>query len=210
MEGIYIYRSDRLILFGGWINIIRKNPKLQLARLKVEIGNKVDHLLHLNVAKSSISIPYDLKRSFYREIISLQSEAKKEFHNYGLHILTNKQTGQTDKLYTKVATNRGVLLTINNDFKLLKSLKENLNQEQISLLNIILKITTNLINTIRQVDEIEVINNQKNTTDISDLKIAISELKKLGLSVESIKSQLLQNIGIDISDIPEEISEILN
>ena len=210
MEGIYIYRSDRLILFGGWINIIRKNPKLQLARLKVEIGNKVDHLLHLNVAKSSISIPYDLKRSFYREIISLQSEAKKEFHNYGLHILTNKQTGQTDKLYTKVATNRGVLLTINDDFKLLKSLKENLNQEQISLLNIILKITTNLINTIRQVDEIEVINNQKNTTDINDLKIAISKLKKLGLSVESIKSQLLQNIGIDISDIPEAISEILN
>ena len=93
---------------------------------------------------------------------------------------------------------------------MLKSLKENLNQEQISLLNIILKITTNLINTIRQVDEIEVINNQKNTTDINDLKIAISELKKLGLSVESIKSQLLQNIGIDISDIPEEISEILN
>ena len=92
----------------------------------------------------------------------------------------------------------------------MKSLKESLNQEQISLLNIILKITTNLINTIRQVDEIEVINNQKNTTDINDLKIAISELKKLGLSVESIKSQLLQNIGIDISDIPEEISEILN
>ena len=92
----------------------------------------------------------------------------------------------------------------------MKSLKENLNQEQISLLNIILKITTNLINTIRQVDEIEVINNQKNTTDINDLKIAISKLKKLGLSVESIKSQLLQNIGIDISDIPEEISEILN
>lgn len=210
MEGIYIYRSDRLILFGGWNNIIKKSPKLQLARLKVEIGNKVDHLLHLNVAKSSINIPYDLKISFYREIVNLQNEAKKEYHNYGLQILTNKQVGQVEKLYTKVATNKGVLLAINQDFKLLKSLKETLTKEQNSILNIILKITTNVINTIRQVDEVEVISNQKNTTDINDIKIAIIELKKIGLSIESIKMQLLQNIGIDIKNLPEEISELLN
>jgi hypothetical protein len=209
MEGIYIYRSDRLILFGGWNSIIKKNPKLQLARLRVEIGNRVDHLVHLNVAKSSINIPYDLKRSFYREIVNLQIEAKKEYHNYGLQMLANKQVGQIEKLYTKVATNRGVLLTINEDFKLLKSLKESLNKEQNSILNIILKITTNLINTIRQVDEVEVISNQNNTTDINDLKIAIIELKKLGLTNESIKTQLLQNIGFNIKNIPTEIAELI-
>lgn len=210
MEGIYIYRSDRLILFGGWNNIIRKNPKLQLARLKVEIGNRVDHLLHLNVAKSSINIPYDLKRSFYREIVNLQTEAKKEYHNYGIQVLTNKQIGQVEKLFSKVATNKGVLLVVNDEFKLLKSFKESLTKEQKSIFNIILKITTNLINTIRLVDEVEIISNQKNTTDINDLRVAIIELKKLGLSIESIKIQILQNIGIDIKNLPDQISELLN
>jgi hypothetical protein len=75
---------------------------------------------------------------------------------------------------------------------------------------VILKITTNVINTIRQVEDVEVISNQKNTTDFYDLKIAIIELKNIGLSIESIKTQLLQNIGIDIKNLPDEISELLN
>ncbi|MEA1972532.1 MAG: ATP-binding protein, partial [Candidatus Cloacimonadota bacterium] len=33
MEGIYIYRANRIILFGGWNNLIKKVPRLQLARL---------------------------------------------------------------------------------------------------------------------------------------------------------------------------------
>lgn len=60
MEGIYIYRADRLILFGGWNGLIKKSPRLQLARLQVEIGNNADHLLHLNVAKSQVIIPLQL------------------------------------------------------------------------------------------------------------------------------------------------------
>ena len=60
MEGIYIYRADRIILFGEWLGVIKKGPRLQLARLRVEVGNSVDHLLHLNVAKSQVVIPPDL------------------------------------------------------------------------------------------------------------------------------------------------------
>ena len=69
MEGLYIYRADRLILFGGWNGLIKKMPRLQLGRLKIDIGNKVDHLFHLNVAKSQINIPHDLKSAFLRAIV---------------------------------------------------------------------------------------------------------------------------------------------
>src|SRR5690606_14565978 len=34
LEGIYIYRANRIILFGGWSGLIRKSANLQLARLK--------------------------------------------------------------------------------------------------------------------------------------------------------------------------------
>ena len=35
MEGIYIYRADRIIIFGGWNGLIKKAPRLQLARLRL-------------------------------------------------------------------------------------------------------------------------------------------------------------------------------
>ena len=82
MEGIYVYRSDRLILFGGWKGLIKKTPKLQLARLMVDVGNNVDHLLHLNVDKSKIEIPFELRNAFLRVIAELKKEAEKEFHNH--------------------------------------------------------------------------------------------------------------------------------
>ena len=64
MEGIYIYRANRLILFGTWNGLIKKSPRLQLGRLKVDIGNSVDHLFHLNVAKSQIQVPHELREAF--------------------------------------------------------------------------------------------------------------------------------------------------
>ncbi len=84
MEGIYIYRANRLILFGGWNGLIRKAPRLQLARLQVEVGNSADHLLHLNVAKSQVIIPHELKNAFKSYIDDLKLEAEREFFNKGI------------------------------------------------------------------------------------------------------------------------------
>src|SRR5690606_4026712 len=84
MEGLYIYRSDRIILFGGWNGIVKKAPRLQLARLRVEVGNSVDHLLHLNVAKSRIVVPHELRNAFEDYIQELKIEAEREYYNRGI------------------------------------------------------------------------------------------------------------------------------
>lgn len=210
MEGVYIYRADRLILFGGWNGIIKKMPRLQLARLKVEIGNKADHLFHLNVAKSQINIPYDLKPAFLRAIILLKNEAQKEYYNFGIKSFATKTKNEERQLYNRVATNKGVLLTINNEFPLLKSLKETLSKEQIADFNFILKITSTLLNKVRQVDNVE-LTGDKEKDGISNDEIikSIKKLFELGYQKEQIKKDILPNIGI-INNIPDEISILLN
>ena len=86
MEGMFFYRQGRLISYGGWNGVIRKEQKLQLARLKVELGNRVDHLLHLNVAKSRVIIPHDLHSAFLTYASELKAEATKSSIIAGLGV----------------------------------------------------------------------------------------------------------------------------
>jgi hypothetical protein len=210
MEGLYIYRADRLILFGGWNDLIKKMPRLQLGRLKIEIGNKVDHLFHLNVAKSQINIPHDLKNSFLRAIVDLKNEAQKEFFNYGLKTFKQRPSELNSELFYKTATSKGVLLRINDEFSLLKSLKSSLNNKQKAELNFILKMSSNLINKVRQVDNVEITGNaEKDGISIDEIVKSITELLNLGLSKEQIKKDILPNLGIKVN-AHEEISNLLN
>lgn len=210
MEGLYIYRAERLILFGGWNGLIKKMPRLQLGRLKIDIGNKVDHLFHLNVAKSQINIPHDLKSSFLRAIVDLKTEAQKEFFNHGLKTFNKKPSEHSCELFYKTASNKGVLLRINDEFPLLKSLKSSLNNKQKAELNFILKMSSNLINKVRQVENIEITGNEeKDGISIDEIVKSITELLNLGLSKEQIKKDILPNLGVK-TNVHEEISNLLN
>lgn len=210
MEGLYIYRADRLILFGGWNGLIKKMPRLQLGRLKIDIGNKVDHLFHLNVAKSQINIPHDLKSAFLRAIVDLKTEAQKEFFNHGLKSFKQRPTEHSSELFYKTATNKGVLLRINEEFPLLKSLKSSLNSNQKAELNFILKMSSNLINKVRQVDNIQITGDtEKDGISTVEIVKSIKELLNLGLTKEQIKKDILPNLGLK-DNLTEEISNLLN
>jgi hypothetical protein len=210
MEGLYIYRADRLILFGGWNGLIKKMPRLQLGRLKIDIGNKVDHLFHLNVAKSQINIPHDLKNAFLRAIVDLKTEAQKEYFNHGLKSFKQHPTEHSSELFYKIATNKGVLLRINDEFPLLKSLKSSLTTKQKAELNFILKMNSNLINKVRQVDNIQITGDaKKDGISIEEIVKSVKELLLLGLSKEQIKKDILPNLGLK-DNLTEEISNLLN
>lgn len=210
MEGLYIYRANRLILFGGWNGLIKKMPRLQLGRLKIDIGNKVDHLFHLNVAKSQINIPHDLKNAFLRAIVDLKTEAQKEYFNHGLKSFKQRPTQYSSKLFYKTATNKGVLLRINDEFPLLKSLKSSLNSNQKAGLNFILKMSSNLINKVRQVDNIQITGDaEKDGISTVEIVKSIKELLTLGLSKEQIKKDILPNLGLK-ENLTDEISNLLN
>ena len=112
MEGIYIYRADRLIHFGGWNGLIKKAPRLQLARLRVDIGNSVDHLLHLNVAKSQIEIPHDLTVAFEKYIDELKTQAEREFFNRGIRKFSSNHKENSVQLFERKASNKGTLLEL--------------------------------------------------------------------------------------------------
>ena len=210
MEGIYIYRADRLILFGGWNGLIKKMPRLQLARLRVDIGNKLDHLFHLNVAKSQISIPYDLKQAFLRSIVGLREEAQKEFYNSVTEKIPLKGSKETQILFNKSYSNKGAILNVNNEFPILKRLKESLNKEQITSLNFILKITTATLNSIRQIENVEIVgDNEKDGISMDEIIDSIKKLQNEGWNNEQIRKDILP-ILFSKTNLPEKVKILLN
>ena len=211
MEGIYIYRTDRLIHFGGWNGLIKKVPRLQLARLRVEVGNSVDHLLHLNVSKSQVIIPHDLVTAFEKYIEELKIEAEREFFNKGIRKFSNNRAEDNVQLFERKASNKGTLLELNNNFLLLRALRSELKKEQLTKLNLLIRMINTRINQIRQTHEEKAFVGieEKDGLSLKDLTICITELKETGLSSEHIKRDILPNLGYTEGSLPTEIMELL-
>lgn len=212
MEGIYIYRADRIILFGGWNGLIKKAPRLQLARLRVEIGNSVDHLLHLNVAKSQVVIPHDLKKAFERYIDELRIEAEKEFFNRGIKNFANNKKQNRATLFERKASNKGVLLELNSEFPLLKEIRQELTGEQAAKFNLVLKMINTSVNKIRHVhEETSFVNiEEKDGLSVNDILVSLKSLLNSGFTSEQIKKDILPGLGFEESSLPEEIKHLLN
>ncbi|HKC68171.1 MAG TPA: ATP-binding protein, partial [Bacteroidia bacterium] len=211
MEGIYIYRANRLILFGGWNGLIKKAPRLQLARLKVEVGNSVDHLLHLNVAKSQVAIPHDLITAFEKYIDELKIEAEREFYNRGIRRFSGNKKEDNAQLFEKKASNKGTLLEVNENFPLIKSLKSELNKNQLSRMNLLMRMINTRINTIRQTYEEKTFVGieEKDGLSLADLILCVNQLKESGLSSEHIKNDILPNLGFSIDSFPDQVKNLL-
>ncbi len=212
MEGLYIYRSNRLIRFGDWNGVVKKSPRLQLARLMVEVGNGVDHLLHLNVAKSQITIPYDLRQAFLRYVIILKEEAEKEYYNNTT--TTNPRIKGNKKeffLFNKIPSSKGMLLAFNEEFPLLRELRASLSGPQKGNFNLFLKTVNTSINKIRQVHEDRSFNEARDKDILSESELfnAIDNLILKGVSKSQILESIIPNLGYSFESLPSKLKTIL-
>lgn len=207
MEGIYIYRSDRLIRFGDWNGIIKKSPRMQLARLRVEVGNNVDHLLHLNVAKSQITIPHDLKQAFLRYISVLKEEAEKEYYNRGVRTFAGGKKKERSSLFVREATNKGLLLKINDEFPLLADVFSKLDKKHQTKLRAVMQMVNSSMNKIRHVHEEKSFGVQEDHLNANELLDIVESLLAGGISAEQIKESIIPSLGISYDSIPDEIKK---
>ncbi|GGZ88201.1 ATP-binding protein [Algibacter mikhailovii] len=211
MEGLYIYRADRIILFGGWNGIVKKAPRLQLARLRVEVGNSVDHLLHLNVAKSQIVVPHELRNAFEDYIQELKIDAEREYYNRGIRKFSGTKSQNHIQLFERSYSNKGSVLEVNNNFPLVKNLQESLNKKQNSQLNLLLRMINTRVNNIRHVhEEKEFLGiEEKDGLSVEELYKNILELLSSGITNEMIREEIIPHLGFSYSSLPENIKAIL-
>lgn len=70
-QGIYIYRANRLVQFGGWNGIRGIDEHTKLARASIDFDTDLDETFQINVAKMSVVLPATLKNMLERPIHDL-------------------------------------------------------------------------------------------------------------------------------------------
>jgi hypothetical protein len=213
LEGLYIYRGDRIIHFGSWNGLLKRSSNLKLARLRVDVGNLNDDLLQLNVAKSKISIPYELKIGFLKMLSKLKNEAKKEYFNHGIRnhkASTSKKN--TETLFTRYATSKGAKLELNIAYPGINIFTNSLNTDQNEEFKILLRSINTQINKMRDVvEESDFIGiEEKDQLPMSSLIKYIEKLKEQKLTKSKMIQIALTDLGYTRNNLPQEIKKLIN
>lgn len=70
-QGLYIYRANRLVQWGGWGGTRAVDEHTKLARASVDFDTDLDDAFNINVAKMRVALPPQLKQMLSRPISEL-------------------------------------------------------------------------------------------------------------------------------------------
>lgn len=80
-QGLYFYRLDRLIKWGGWEGIFAMDEKTKLLRVAVDFDRKCDDPLQVNISKQEIKLPVTVS-GYIRDIVKdPRAEARNRYKN---------------------------------------------------------------------------------------------------------------------------------
>jgi hypothetical protein len=208
LEGIYIYRNERLIYFGGWNGLRKRTSKLKLARLKIDFENFNDTFFLLNVDKSKVSIPFSAKRNVVEYVEKLEILATKQYYNRTIDGNSlNRPTSKVDFII-RGNNSKGRCLEYNNDFPLLKDLNESLKEDQKLKLKTLLKMIQVSVNRITETHEdknIITISSDKNDISIEELKRLVISFKNLDWSPSEIEKVVYKNMGYEKNELLKQL-----
>jgi hypothetical protein len=80
-QGLYIYRSNRIIQAGGWSGLRTSDEHTKLARIAVFIPSQLDELFQVNVAKKHLSLPREFRATLLKEIQPIVTRAQEIYRD---------------------------------------------------------------------------------------------------------------------------------
>ena len=78
-QGFYVYRNRRLIIWGTWFRLARKDELSKLARVRVDIPNSLDHLWTLDIKKSVAHPPEAVRTNLRRTLERIAERSRRTY-----------------------------------------------------------------------------------------------------------------------------------
>jgi hypothetical protein len=78
-QGLYIYRSNRIIQAGGWSGLRTSDEHTKLVRVSVFIPSQLDELFQVNVAKKHLTLPREFRSVLLKEIQPIIHRAQEAY-----------------------------------------------------------------------------------------------------------------------------------
>ena len=116
-QGFYIYRSRRLIIWGTWFRLARKEELSKLARVRVDIPNSLDHLWTLDVKKSAAHPPEVVRANLRRTLDRIRAVSGKTITFRGRKV----ESFDLTPIWNEVVARDGVRFDINLEHPLIRN-----------------------------------------------------------------------------------------
>lgn len=131
-QGFYVYRNKRLIIWGTWFRLERKDELNKLARVMVDIPNSLDYMWSIDIKKSAATLPDIIKKNMYNAVYEsvLCSEA---VHTYRGR--KEKKDKDIEYVWERVKVRDGYEYQINRKIPQLELLQSTLDESQLRLLS---------------------------------------------------------------------------
>lgn len=131
-QGFYVYRNKRLIIWGTWFRLERKDELNKLARVMVDIPNSLDYMWSIDIKKSAATLPDIIKKNMYNAVYEsvLCSEA---VHTYRGR--KEKKDKDIEYVWERVKVRDGYEYQINRKIPQLELLESTLDESQLRLLS---------------------------------------------------------------------------
>ncbi|XXK58692.1 ATP-binding protein [Porticoccaceae bacterium nBUS_09] len=78
-QGFYVYRAHRLLAWGSWFRILPKNESNKLARVELNIPNTMDELWRLDIKKSTVELPTEIRAQIKEKVKTIGLKSRKIF-----------------------------------------------------------------------------------------------------------------------------------
>jgi hypothetical protein len=85
-QGIYIYRANRLVQWGGWNGIRGIDEHTKLARASLEFDTDLDSVFNINVSKMRVALPAQIRQMIDRPINELCAHADDRYRKASRHV----------------------------------------------------------------------------------------------------------------------------
>ena len=125
-QGVYIYRSGRLMSWGDWFRLVPKGEATKLARVQIDFPNALDGIWTIDIKKSQAQPPPEVRERL-RQVISKIT-----------HTSTRVHRGRGQKLFHETSVpvweryvdKRKIRFDLNMSHPILVSLKNDLTDKQ--------------------------------------------------------------------------------
>ena len=121
-QGLYVYRADRLVQFGGWNGLRSIDEHTKLARASLDFGTDLDEAFQINVAKMKVSLPPSLRPTLEKPLHELCLRADEAYRKN----TQNRNTSHADRKSVDLAEAGVALRAAAMEADQLTALKETL------------------------------------------------------------------------------------
>ena len=184
LQGFYVYRNKRLLVWGTWFRIIRKGEFSKLARIQVDLPNTLDELWTLDIKKSSAQPPEKVKNSLENIVRKISENSKRTWTYRG----KRETRDGICHIWNRLTTRGGsALYEINSEHPLLKEIYDKEPSVKRDILTFLKLVQNELpINSLYQ----DLTNDSKIE---NENEIPLEEVKKIAIAI-------LERCGKEVKD----------